>query len=146
MVIRARRLLSIEPCTPYQLLIADDDPGFREALRAILEPFFRLVEVDSGEEALAAVSDHRYDLALLDMHMHVLTGLETLRELKSLNADAPCILVTADATDALCREAKAADAFTVLSKPVTRRLLVLTVSHALEDAYRDPEALAGLSL
>ena len=34
---------------PYQLLIVDDDSGFRETLRIILEPCFQLVEAESGE-------------------------------------------------------------------------------------------------
>ena len=38
---------------PYQMLIADDDPGFRETLRMVLEPYFSLFEASSGEEAVA---------------------------------------------------------------------------------------------
>lgn len=129
---------------PYRLLIADDDATFREILRQILEPFFALAEASSGEEAIAIVEYQPVDIALLDMNMHRLTGLETLRILKSFNEIAPCILITADATDELIRDAKDADAFSVLAKPVSKSELVTTVSTAIEDAYQDPDTFVRL--
>lgn len=128
----------------YQLLIADDDPGFREMLRIILEPCFRLVEAESGEEALAIIEFHPIHIALIDMNMQTLTGLETLRGIKSSNDLVPCILITAEVTEELVRDAHEADAFSVLSKPVTKSELVLTVHTAMTDAYDDPEAVAAL--
>ena len=126
---------------PYHLLIADDDEGFREILRLILEPFLRLVEAASGEEAIDIVHEQQIDIVLLDMHMDVLTGLETLEIVKSIDAIVPCILVTADATEQLVREAVEADAYSVLAKPVRKAELMETVSTALETAYSDPDAL-----
>jgi len=78
------------------------------------------------------------DIVLLDMHMHVMTGLEAMRELKQLNAVRPCILITSEDTDDLRRDAIAADAYSVLGKPVRRRELCTTVQGALADAYCDP--------
>lgn len=131
--------MNAQRARPYELLIADDDPGFRETLRMVLEPYFHTVEAASGEEAIQIVRQQPVDIALLDMHMHVLTGLETLRIVKTLNAILPCILITADASEDLCREAALAEAYTVLKKPVTRTELVTTVSTALFDTYRDIE-------
>lgn len=128
----------------YQLLIADDDPGFREMLRIILEPCFRLVEAESGEEALAIIEFHPIHIALIDMNMQTLTGLETLRGIKSSNDLVPCILITAEVTEELVRDAHEADAFSVLSKPVTKSELVHTVHTAMTDAYDDPQAVAAL--
>jgi CheY-like chemotaxis protein len=102
----------------YKLLIADDDPGFRDALKLIFEPFFSMLEAASGEEAVSLIDRHRVDIALVDMHMTRLTGLDALRHLKSINAAAPGILITADASDELKRSARDADAFSVLKKPV----------------------------
>lgn len=123
---------------PYRLLIADDDPGFRETIRGILEPYFSLFEASSGEEAIEIAEYQPIDIALLDMHMHLLNGLETLRILKSINEIAPCILITSDATEELRRDARNADAYSVLSKPVSKSDLVTTVSTAVETAYEDP--------
>lgn len=129
---------------PYQLLIVDDDSGFREALRVILEPCFELVEAECGEEAIAIIEYQPVDIALLDMHMRELTGLETLRVIKTVNESAPCILITADVTTELVRDAEDAEAFSVLSKPVTKSQLVETVHTAMTDVYDDPEAVAVL--
>ena len=75
---------------------------------------------------------------LLDMHMHVMTGLEALRLLKDLNAVRPCILITSEATDELKKDAEEADAHSVLSKPVRRRELCTTIADALVEAYDAP--------
>lgn len=124
---------------PYELLIADDDPSFREVLRIVFEPHFHLVEASCGEEAIEIVQSHAVDIALLDMHMPVLTGLETLRIVRSLKLVLPCIIITADLTDELRRDAAQAEAFSVLRKPVLKSELMSTVSTALETAYDDPD-------
>ena len=123
----------------YQLLVADDDRDFRRAVCEILAPFFRLIEAESGEEALELAAREEVHLALFDMHMKRLTGLETLRRMRTLHVVAPCILMTADYTEALRDDAEQADAFTVLRKPVSRRDLVGTVARAVETAYDDQE-------
>lgn len=129
----------------YEVLIADDDPGFRETLRFVFEPHVQLVEASCGEEAIEIVRHRPVDLVLLDMNMHLLTGLETLRIVKSLKSILPCILITADFTDELCRAAAAAHAFRVLRKPVLRRELLTTVSSALQTAYGD-EAIGDMMI
>jgi two-component system, response regulator PdtaR len=121
----------------YQLLVADDDDDFRQAVCDIFAPFFRLIEAGSGEEALELAAREEIHLALFDMHMKQLTGLEALKQLRELHVIAPCILMTADYTDALRDDAEQADAFTVLRKPVARRELMGTVAHAVEIAYDD---------
>ncbi len=126
---------------PYELLIADDDTYFRQALRSIFEPRFDLVEAGSGEEAIDIVQERQVDLVLLDMHMEVLTGLETLRIVKSLHSLIPCIIITADATDDLRKDAQEAEAFSVLAKPVTKIEVVTLVSHAIGETYNDPDIL-----
>lgn len=130
----------IETPKPYDLLIADDNRGFRETLREFLEPrlVLRIHEVESGEAAVEYSQDYQIDIVLLDMHMHLMTGLEALRVLKHLNAGRPCILITSEATEELRKDAADADAFSVLSKPVTRAELCTTIADALIAAYEDP--------
>lgn len=125
--------------TNYQLLIADDDADFRQALCDIFAPFFRLIEVGSGEEAVELVTQQEIHLALFDMHMKQLTGLDALRQLRALHIVAPCIIITADYTDSLRDDAEQAEAFSVLRKPVTRRDLVSAVANAVESVYDDSE-------
>lgn len=129
----------------YELLIADDDPDFREVLRAVFEPYFSLLEATCGEEALELVESHPVDLALLDMHMRALTGLETVRQFRRLGRQLPCILISADASEELRRWA-APHAARVLKKPVPKAELVSAVSETLESAYDDREISRRLKI
>lgn len=124
----------------FDVLIADDHQAFRETVREFLEPrpLLRVHEVDSGEAAIEYAREQQIHIVLLDMHMHVLTGLEALRELKGLDSTRPCILMTSEATDELRQDAAQADAYSVLSKPVERMELTATVTRALAQAYHLP--------
>ena len=137
--------MAANPDKPYELLLADDDVEFRRVLRQILEPHAELCEAECGEEAVEIVRNRHIDLVLLDMHMQALTGLDTLRIVKEMRSTLPCIIITASFTEELHRSAVAADAFTVLKKPVTRRSLLLAVTGALEASYGDPDVANWLT-
>jgi CheY-like chemotaxis protein len=121
---------------PHSILITDDDLNFRETLRTVFEQRgFRTLLAGDGQEALDIVQRENVHLLLLDMHMPRLTGLETLRRVKQFNAVVPCILLSANADPCLVEQAMLAQAFAVLSKPVTQRTITATVAQALERAY-----------
>jgi len=118
------------------LLITDDDAAFRETLQGVFEPQgFRTLLAGDGEEALKIVRTEVVHLVLLDMHMPRLTGLETLRLVKQFKAMLPCIILSADLDEMLIEQARRAHAFSVLRKPVSRRVITGTVSQALEWTY-----------
>jgi CheY-like chemotaxis protein len=125
---------------PYSLLITDDDLPFRESLRDVFETEgFRTFLAGSGEEAIDIVQERHVHVALLDQHMPRLTGLETLRILRQMNALLPVILLTADSTQQLLHDALSAQAFCVMSKPVSPNMVVHTVLRAIKryyDAFR----------
>jgi CheY-like chemotaxis protein len=122
----------------YAILITDDDRDCRETLREIVEPQgFRTLLASCGEEALDIAQGERIHLALLDMNMPTLTGLETLRLLRQIYDLLPVILVTADATDSLIRQAQQVRAYSVIPKPVSKSVVLYTVSRALGRTYRD---------
>jgi CheY-like chemotaxis protein len=125
---------------PYSILITDDDPSCREVLREIVEPEgFRTFLASSGEEAVDIVRDAPVHLALLDMHMPRLTGLEAMRLMRQFNAVLPCILITADVTDSLLRQAFQAHAYSVIPKPVSKNVVLYTVVRALGRCYGQPD-------
>jgi CheY-like chemotaxis protein len=129
---------------PYVILITDDDRDAREALRSIVEPEgFRTYQAASGEEALDIVRQQQVHLALFDMHMPTLTGLETMQLARQFNAGLPCILVTADASATLMRQALLARAYSVIPKPVSKHVLLYTVVSALGRAYGGPSGGEG---
>ncbi|HUT89620.1 MAG TPA: response regulator [Thermoguttaceae bacterium] len=118
------------------LLITDDDRAFRETLQGVFEPQgFRTLLAGDGEEALSIVRNEEVHLLLLDMHMPKLTGLETLRRVKRFKSILPCILLSAQMDDLLVEQARLAQAFSVLAKPVTMRQITGVVRVALERTY-----------
>jgi CheY-like chemotaxis protein len=121
---------------PYSILITDDDVSCRETLREIVEPEgYRTLLASSGEEALDITREEPIHLALLDMNLPRMTGLETLQLLHQMNAVLPCILVTADASERLMREAFRARAYSVIPKPISKHVVLYTVVRALLHAY-----------
>lgn len=128
----------------YSILIADDDRDSRDALRDIIESQgFRLYVASSGEEALDLVQVNLVHLALFDMHMPTLTGLETLKLARQFRAALPAILVTADPNDQVVRQAYAAQVFSVVPKPVSKGVLLYTVSRALLRHYGGSSPVAS---
>jgi CheY-like chemotaxis protein len=118
------------------ILITDDDHDFRETLRIVFEPRgFRTLLAGDGEEALQIVHNEEVHLLLLDMHMPRLSGLETLRRVKQFRSRLPCILLSAALDDLLIQQAQMAEAFSVLSKPVSRVQITNVVEMALRHAY-----------
>ena len=126
---------------PYSVLITDDDPRQRETLRDIVEPEgFRTLLASSGEEALEIVRHEPVHVVLLDMHMPTLTGLETVQLVhQQVSITLPCILVTADANDALIRRALQAHVYSVIPKPVSKHVVLYTVVRAIVRAYGRPD-------
>jgi CheY-like chemotaxis protein len=117
----------------YSIVIADDDAPCREALRDIVQPAgYNTFLASSGEEALDIVrQQRRVHLVLLDMHMPRLTGLETSQLLHQLDAMLPTVLVTADASEQLMRQAIQAHVYSVIPKPVSKNVVLYTVVRAL---------------
>jgi two-component system chemotaxis response regulator CheY len=125
--------------SPPTLLITDDDRDFRETLQDVFEPRgLRTLLARDGQEALDVMQSHDVHLVLLDMHMPRLTGLETLRRVKQIYAPLPCILISAGLNEMLIEQARQADAYSILSKPVGFRELTTVVNHALRETYNWP--------
>jgi two-component system chemotaxis response regulator CheY len=126
--------------TTPSILITDDDRGFRETVRGMLEPRgFRTVTASSGEEALKIVSIEPVHLLLLDMHMPRLTGLETVHRIRALNSRLPCVLLSAALDEMIIRQARLVDVFAILAKPVSRHDITNTVDEALRRIYGWPK-------
>lgn len=118
------------------LLITDDDAAFRETLQEVLEPQgLHTLQAEDGEQAVRIIRTEVVHLVLLDMHMPKLTGLETLRLVKQIKALLPCILLSADLDEVTIQQARRAQAFSVLRKPVTRQEITGVVFEALESTY-----------
>ena len=88
------------------VLIVDDDPGFRQVLRGLLDGIAeRVIEAADGEQALAAAGASHADLALIDLRM---PGIDGYTLLQRLPATLPAIVITSMDTSGLPAGAAAA--------------------------------------
>ena len=79
----------------YRVLIVDDEPTLRRALRASLDGNeFQVSEARNGDEALTSLRQAPYDLVLLDINMPGLTGLEVCPKIRSLSPRTGIVMVT----------------------------------------------------
>jgi DNA-binding NtrC family response regulator len=123
----------VVPVYTRSVLIADDDPGIRESLRETLDlAGWETWTAEDGRGAVEVVRVRVVGVALVDMRMPDMTGLETLREMRRIVAMLPVIAMTADRDRWARDEVVAAGAFDLLWKP----LRVADVVGALERALR----------
>ena len=78
-----------------RILVVDDEPSIRRTLRAVLEvKGYDVVEADCGREALRLIHSGQYDLALLDINMPDITGIEVCREVRT-TSQIPIVMMSA---------------------------------------------------
>jgi CheY-like chemotaxis protein len=117
------------PC----VLVVDDEVDICDNLRDILTDLGYDVDTASdGVRALALVKAKPYDVALLDLRMPGMDGLELYRRIKALRADTVAMIVTAYATDTATQEALGAGAWKVVAKPVDFPSLMQWIDEALD--------------
>jgi CheY-like chemotaxis protein len=120
----------------YSILITDDDPAARETLREIVAPQgFHTLMAESGEEAIDLVRTHEVHLALMDMHLPRLSGLETIAIVRQIRGVIPTILITGDNDENLIRRALSEHAYCVRAKPVSKHVVIYVVNKALAKFY-----------
>src|SRR5262245_44626536 len=81
------------------ILVVDDEPLIRDTLAEYLtQEGFQVTGCPSGESALALASERRFDVALCDVQLPGIDGLELLERLLRLSPDTFVLLITAFAT------------------------------------------------
>src|SRR5262245_58172065 len=122
--------------SPFSILLADDDRLQLDTLQEILEPQgFRTLLANDGEKALEIARQEIVHVALFDVHMPKLTGLETLQLLRQFNILLPVILLTADSSSELLHQAIQASASSVIPKPVSKNVVLYTLTRVLGRSY-----------
>ncbi|HET8650306.1 MAG TPA: sigma-54 dependent transcriptional regulator [Gemmatimonadales bacterium] len=120
----------------HRVLIIDDEPGIRQALKQVLE--YEGMEVRgaaSGGEGITVYPEFRPHLVFLDVKMAGLDGLETLSRLRDLDPGAQIVMISGHGTIATAVEATQRGAFDFLEKPLDTDRLLVTVRNAL--AHRE---------
>lgn len=120
-----------------RVLIADDQQANRTVLTRILERAgHRVTSVNDGEQALDQLEASQFELAVLDMHMPGLSGLDVIRQLRFMQAGTgrhtPTIILSADATVQASEAANEAGAMAFLTKPIVVGRLLETIADVVD--------------
>jgi signal transduction histidine kinase len=124
------------------LLVVDDDPSVRHALWITFREIYHVQLAESGSRALEIFQERPADVALLDIRMPGLNGLEVLQKLKSLDADVEVILLSAYESIDYIRQAMRLGACDYITKPYEVEQLRNAVGNAMgrRDATRKTSA------
>lgn len=145
-----------------KILLIDDDEGLIHFLRRFFERKGQgVMTCSDGRSAIDMLSREPADLILLDYKLPQMNGLDTLSEIKKIDAKTPVILMTAYGTTDLAIEAMKRGAYDYLVKPFDRKELsrittdALMVNRQMKETVRlpshgapgpDPQTRGGLRI
>ena len=129
-----------------KILIVDDDAELRANLSEILRGAgYYTDEAASGKEAIEKITSKDFDIALLDLMMPKMSGIETLTELKKITPKTKVIMITAFATVENAVDAIKKGASDYISKPFRIEELLTTIRRVIEEG-RFEEGITKLDL
>lgn len=116
-----------------KVLIVDDEPQAVHALGQILtNSGFAVYSAGNGQEAVEKAGHLTHDIALLDIRMPVMGGLDCLKQLKGLANDMEVLMATAVDDLEIAVQCMQAGAFGYITKPIDREVLLMNMQRALE--------------
>lgn len=114
------------------ILIVDDEKDIRSALAGILEDEgYQIMTASCGEEAIEIVRQELPDLALLDIWMPGMDGLETLERLKTTFPNLTVIMISGHGTIETAVKATKLGAYDFIEKPLSLDKVLISVHNAL---------------
>jgi DNA-binding response OmpR family regulator len=126
-----------------RVLVVDDEPHVRLSYRVALETEgYDVVEVNSGKAALDQLVDRRFGLAILDMRMPEMDGLELLARMRENKIGVPVVIVTAYSDVPHAVKAMKLGAIDFLQKPLKPEELRTLVAEVFK--RHAPESFGGL--
>ncbi|HME53179.1 MAG TPA: response regulator [Candidatus Lokiarchaeia archaeon] len=92
--------------TSARVLLVDDDAGIRETMKDILAfSNVQLVTACNGHDAIELASNNEFDIALIDLRMSGIDGIETFKRIRKIKPTFKAFLVTAYADETQAKEA-----------------------------------------
>ncbi|MBL0715150.1 MAG: response regulator [Desulfosarcina sp.] len=117
---------------PVKLLLVDDEVGFVNVLSKRLTKRNMVVTTAcSGTEAIQALRKEDFDVAVLDLKLEDMDGIEILKIFKKLLPAMPVIMLTGHGSEQAAREGMACGAFDYLTKPSDLEDLVDKIMQAV---------------
>lgn len=118
-----------------RIIVIDDEVDFLDSVRrGLITSGFKNVhlESDPAKTALALEAGEEYDVALIDITMPKISGIELLERFKEVSPQTECIMVTALDEARVAVECLRKGAYDYLVKPISKEDLVLSLSRTLE--------------
>ena len=116
-----------------KILIVDDEQSIRDTLKEILEyEKYEVSEAKNGEEGLKMLNKEKFDVALCDIKMPKMDGLEVLEKSVEQGIDTQFIMISAHGTIETAVEATKKGAYDFIQKPPDLNRLLVTLRNALD--------------
>ena len=135
---------AVEPQRAVRILLVDDNATNRQVAKLFLARLqCEITEATNGVEALERLNAYPFDVVLLDVHMPVMDGCETIRRIRASDQPwrtLPVIALTADAMEGDRERFVAMGMTDYLAKPIDRRVLLNKIHEATSRSA--PEQLA----
>lgn len=117
----------------FNVLLVDDELEFLETLvKRLKKRGLNIRTAQSGEEALDITREKKIDVAVLDVRMPGIDGIQTLREIKKIDPLMEVIMLTGHASVEVAIEGMELGAFDYLMKPMD----INELFYKLQDAYK----------
>jgi diguanylate cyclase (GGDEF)-like protein len=125
-----------------RILVVDDDPNLRKTLADILKvKGYATVEVANGAEAIAAAEKGPFSLALIDLMLPDMPGLDVMARIKAISPLTEAVILTGHASMDTAIEATRQGAYAYLLKPYQMDELLRLIGHGVERQQAQEEIL-----
>jgi len=114
-----------------RILVADDEEGIRESVNLVLGEKYELIYAYDGHQTLEMLNNDEFAVALIDIKMPKLDGIEVLRKAKANGCKTPILMLTAYQSVELAKEAIKLGALDYLPKPFEREQILNAVSETI---------------
>lgn len=114
------------------LLIVDDEEGPRFSLRLIFKDSYDLLMAEDGPTAIEIAQNHPIDVAVLDIRMAGMSGIELLERLRFVQPNIEAVMITAFETADTLRQALRLRAADYINKPFDLATIRAAVNHAMQ--------------
>jgi signal transduction histidine kinase len=121
------------------LLIVDDEDGPRQSLRVIFKDEYDLLMAEDGPSAIELAQKNDIDVAVLDIRMAGMSGIEVLERLKYVKPEIEAIMMTAFETTDTIRQALRLRACDYINKPFDIATMRAAVGQAMQRRVLESE-------
>ncbi|KIX15570.1 response regulator [Dethiosulfatarculus sandiegensis] len=116
-----------------RLLLVDDEDGYLEVLsKRLNKRNLNVTAINNGAEAIQALRKNDYDVAVVDLKMEDMDGIEVLKIFKKMDPSLEVIILTGHGSEQAAREGINMGAFDYLTKPCDLKVLLERIEAAMQ--------------